>query len=111
MMKTFAFLVTAIFGVAFAQQCGPEKNVASNGSTFTKVGSDNKVKDAPSIRLDLSKDDQYLVYYDTWDANKIELVKNKFKLIILHPGNDATMVSAEQVQKLKNGNATKVFGI
>ena len=50
------------------------------------------------------------MYYDTWDANKIELVKNKFKIIILHPGNDGTMISAEQVQKLKNGGATKVFG-
>jgi endo-alpha-1,4-polygalactosaminidase (GH114 family) len=109
-MKTFAFLITAIVVVAFAQECGSGKNVASNGSTSTDVSTNNQPKDAPPIRLELSKDDQFLVYYDTWDANKIELVKNKFKIIILHPGDDGTMISAEQVQKLKNGGATKVFG-
>jgi endo-alpha-1,4-polygalactosaminidase (GH114 family) len=76
------------------------------GNGNNKIGS----KDSLPINLDLSKDDQYLVYYDSWDENKIASVTNKFKVIIAHPGENSTGLTVEQVKKLKNGNSTKVFG-
>lgn len=108
-MKTLAFLVFASLSFALVQDCG---NTASNISNSNVGNTNNNVgnKDLLPINLDLSKDDQYLAYYDTWDENRIASVRDKFKVIIVHPGNDATNMTVAQVEKLKNGNSTKIFG-
>lgn len=111
-MKTFAFLAFASLSFALVQDCGFTNNPASNASNSNlgKTNNEAASKNSLPFNLDLSKDDQYLAYYDTWDENKIASVRNKFKVIIVHPGNDGTNLTVEQVEKLKNGNSTKVFG-
>jgi endo-alpha-1,4-polygalactosaminidase (GH114 family) len=112
-MKILSLLALTVLSLALFQDCGSTKNRVANNSNSIVANTSNVAtskKDLLPINLDLSKDDQYLVYYDTWDENKIASVKNNFKVIIVHPGHDATNISPEQIEKLKNGNSTKVFG-
>lgn len=110
-MKTLAFLVFASLSFALVQGCGSTKDTrATSNSNVGNTNNNIAKSDSPPINLELSKNDQYLAYYDSWDENKIVSVKNKFKLIIVHPDDDSPNVTADQVEKLKNGNLTKVFG-
>jgi endo-alpha-1,4-polygalactosaminidase (GH114 family) len=107
-LLAFAVLYLAVFQVQCSQKNRVSSNLNSNTSNTNNVATSKK--GLPPINLELSKNDQYLVYYDTWDDNKIASVRNNFKVIIIHPGNDATQISSAQIEKLKNGNSTKVFG-
>lgn len=112
-MKVLASLVFAVLNFAMVQDCDSKKNLQTNNLNSNVANTNNVAtsnKGLLPINLDLSKGDQYLVYYDTWDDNKIDSVRNKFKVIIVHPGNDATSISSNQIEKLKNVNSTKVFG-
>lgn len=112
-MKVLVLLVFAVLNLAMLQDCGSRNNPITNNLNSNVANTNNVAtsnKGLPPINLDLSKGDQYLVYYDAWDENKIASVRDKFKVIIVHPGNDATSISSTQIEKLKNGNSTKVFG-
>jgi endo-alpha-1,4-polygalactosaminidase (GH114 family) len=109
-MKTEALLILTLLSFVLSPGCGSTQKTASFNSGIENTNSSAPNKDLLPIVLDLSKDDQYLVYYDRWDENKIASVRNRFKVIILHPGEDGTNITAQQVEQLKNGGSTKIFG-
>ncbi len=50
----------------------------------------------------LKPEDDYLVYFASWDAKRIEFAK-KYDLVILHPGGGAPLITADEVAELKAG--------
>ncbi len=50
----------------------------------------------------LTPQDDYLVYFASWDHRRIQFAK-KYDLVILHPGGGAPLISPEEVAELKAG--------